>query len=62
MSKIANKRILAERIQKFIKNNDPTIEEMIEIMDSLGTVFGDYLGCPVDVKAKIAPPPTEELR
>ncbi|MDN7489465.1 hypothetical protein QZM35_22740 [Burkholderia sp. AU45274] len=61
MSAIANKRILAERVQKFIKSNDPSIEEMIEIMDSLGTVFGDCLGCPVEVKAKITPPPMEAL-
>lgn len=61
MSAIANKRILAEHIQKFIKSKDPTVEEMIEIMDALGTVFGDCLGCPVEVKAKITPPPMEDL-
>jgi hypothetical protein len=53
MSLIVNKRILGERIQAFIKNNDPDFDDMISVMDALSEVFTDQLQMPVKVSAKI---------
>lgn len=53
MSPIANKRILAERVQAFIKNNDPDFDDMIAVMDALSAVFSDLLDLTVNVSAKI---------
>lgn len=53
MSPIANKRILAERMQSFIRNNDPDFDEMIALMDALAAVFTDQLQLPVKVRATI---------
>lgn len=56
MSLIASKRILGERVQAFIKNNDPDFDDMIAVMDALAAVFTDQLELPVKVSAKILEP------
>ncbi|MET3232223.1 UNVERIFIED_ORG: hypothetical protein ABIC54_004428 [Burkholderia sp. 1263] len=53
MSLIANKRILGERVQAFIKNSDPDFDDMIAVMDALSSVFSDQLTLPVKVRATI---------
>jgi hypothetical protein len=53
MSLIANKRILGERVQAFIKNNDPGFDDMLGVMDALSLVFTDCLETPVKVRASI---------
>lgn len=53
MSLIVSKRILAECVQAFIKNNDPDFDDMIAVMDALAAVFTDQLELPVKVSAKI---------
>ncbi|MBB3004423.1 hypothetical protein FHX57_006805 [Paraburkholderia tropica] len=53
MSPIVHKRILGERVQAIIKNNDPDFDDMIAVMDALSDVFSDFLQMPVKVSAKI---------
>jgi hypothetical protein len=48
MSHIANKRALAEAVQRLIKTTSPDIEHMKDAAGALAQVFSDMLG--VDVQ------------